>query len=83
VLVASFGGGPKNPAWYHNLKANPDVVVREKARVFWVHAEELAGTERADAWPVVVADSPWYGEYQQRAARSIPLVRLREVGDYR
>ena len=83
VIVASFAGGPTNPAWYHNLKANPDVVVREQARVFWARAEVLSGDERVVAWSAVVDDSPWYAEYQKRTTRQIPLVRLRETGEYR
>jgi deazaflavin-dependent oxidoreductase (nitroreductase family) len=82
VIVASFGGGPKNPAWYHNLRANPDVAIRDRGRVFWAHASEITGDERARVWAIVVADSPWYAQYQTRTTRTIPLVRLRETGPY-
>jgi deazaflavin-dependent oxidoreductase (nitroreductase family) len=82
VLVASFGGGPKNPAWFHNLRANPEVVVRDRARVFWALAVVVPDDERPEVWATVVADSPWYGEYQKRTSRVIPLIRLREVRPY-
>ena len=80
VIVASYGGGPKNPAWYHNLadrSANPEVVVRDRGQVFWAVADVLTGDERAEVWALVVADAPWYGEYQTRTTREIPLVKLR------
>lgn len=82
ILVASYGGGPTNPAWYYNLKANPDVVVRDKAQVVWCRAEVVTGAERDSLWEKVVADSPWYGEYAKRTTRTIPLIRLRETGPY-
>ena len=82
ILIASYGGGPTNPAWYYNLKANPDVVVRDRAKVVWCRAEVVGPEERVSLWPKVVADSPWYGEYQTRTDRQIPLVRLRETGPY-
>jgi len=43
VVVGSFGGGEFNPAWYHNLQANPEVIVRDRERVFWATAETLTG----------------------------------------
>jgi deazaflavin-dependent oxidoreductase (nitroreductase family) len=82
VIVASFGGGPKNPAWYHNLRAHPDVVVRDRGRVFWAHATVIEGDERPAVWDAVVADAPWYATYQTRTTRTIPLIRLRETGPY-
>jgi deazaflavin-dependent oxidoreductase (nitroreductase family) len=82
VIVASFGGGPKNPAWYHNLRAHPDVVVRDRGRVFWAHATVIEGDDRPAVWDAVVADAPWYATYQTRTTRTIPLIRLRETGPY-
>jgi deazaflavin-dependent oxidoreductase (nitroreductase family) len=82
IIVASYGGGPKNPAWYHNLRAHPDVVVRDRSRVFWAHATVVEGDERLAVWDAVVADAPWYATYQTRTTRTIPLIRLRETGPY-
>jgi len=82
IVVASFGGGAKNPAWYHNLRAHPEVVVRDRGRVFWARAEVLEGEERQAAWDAVVADAPWYADYQRRTTRTIPVIRFREIAPY-
>jgi deazaflavin-dependent oxidoreductase (nitroreductase family) len=82
ILVASYGGGPTNPAWYYNLKANPAVVIRDRGAVVWCEASVVTGDDYAALWPKVVADSPWYGEYEKRTTRTIPLIRLRETGPY-
>lgn len=81
IVVASLGGGPRHPGWYHNLRdteANPRVVVRDKRRVFEARAEILAGEERAATWKELVIDRPFYDDYQTRTSRVIPLVRLIE-----
>ena len=83
ILVASYGGGPTNPAWYYNCKVNPEVVVRDRASVVLCQASVITGDEYDRLWPIVVADSPWYGEYQTRTTRRIPLIRLEETGPYR
>jgi deazaflavin-dependent oxidoreductase (nitroreductase family) len=82
IVVASFSGAPKNPAWYHNLRAHPDVVIRDRERVFWAHASVVPDDERPTVWAAVVADAPWYAQYQARTTRTIPLIRLRETGPY-
>jgi deazaflavin-dependent oxidoreductase (nitroreductase family) len=83
IVVASYSGGPRNPAWYHNLadrRANPDVVVRDRHRVFRARADVLEGAERAAIWERLVADRPFYARYQEMTRRRIPVVRLREAG---
>jgi deazaflavin-dependent oxidoreductase (nitroreductase family) len=82
IVVASYAGGPRNPAWYHNLadpSANPTVVVQDKERVFRARADVLRGEERGDIWRRLVADRPFYERYQQMTSREIPLVRLVET----
>ena len=76
VIVASFAGAERNPAWYHNLKANPEVIIRDKRNTYWAKAIIVEGAERPALWDKVVADSPWYGDYQTKTTRQIPLVRL-------
>ena len=76
VLVASKGGYPRHPAWFHNLKANPDTTVQVGARVRPVHARVATAAERERLWPRAVAAYPGYGDYQARAEREIPLVIL-------
>jgi deazaflavin-dependent oxidoreductase (nitroreductase family) len=74
ALVASMGGAPKNPVWYHNLRANPDeVTIQDGAEPFAVHVRELSGQERATWWDRSVAAYPPYAEYQTRTERQIPV----------
>jgi deazaflavin-dependent oxidoreductase (nitroreductase family) len=76
VLVASKGGYPKNPAWYHNLHANPDTTVQVGARQRAVRARVATQAERTRLWPKVVELYGGYREYQERTEREIPLVIL-------
>ena len=76
VIVAAKGGHPKDPAWMHNLRANPETEVQVGARRVQVRAQEVAGDERGELWPTVVAFNPLWGRYQARAARTIPVVIL-------
>lgn len=81
VVVASYGGGPRNPAWYHNLSdraANPKVWVRDRDRLFRARADVLSGEDRDAVWRPLIADRPFYARYQQMTPRQIPLVRLVE-----
>jgi deazaflavin-dependent oxidoreductase (nitroreductase family) len=77
VVVASFAGGPRNPAWYHNLVAHPVVTVQYKRDVFEADAARITGDELAAAWDLVAERGPWYVGYQEGTDRDIPLVRLR------
>jgi F420H(2)-dependent quinone reductase len=76
VIVASKGGYPKNPAWFHNLKANPDTVVQVGREHRPVHARVATPEERERLWPRVVENYSGYAEYQERTERQIPLVIL-------
>jgi len=76
VLVASKGGYPKNPAWFHNLKANPDTVVQVGREHRPVHARVATPEERERLWPRVVENYAGYADYQKRTDRQIPLVIL-------
>jgi deazaflavin-dependent oxidoreductase (nitroreductase family) len=80
VVVASFAGNPKNPAWYENLAANPDVEVQIKARRFRAVASAAGPDERPAIWARVVAAGPMYADYQKVTPREIPVVVLRERG---
>jgi deazaflavin-dependent oxidoreductase (nitroreductase family) len=77
VLVASFRGGPKHPAWFHNLRANPEVDVMRRGSDMTMHAEILAGDERRQLWDRITALQPRYAKYQTRTPREIPLIVLR------
>jgi deazaflavin-dependent oxidoreductase (nitroreductase family) len=77
VIVASKGGAPTNPDWYHNLLANPKVDVEVGTETFPVRATELTPEERAPVWERIVAERPGFGEYQVKAGgRTIPVFRL-------
>ena len=76
VLVASKGGNPKNPAWYHNLKANPETTVQVGSEKRPVRARVATDEERKRLWPKVVEVYSGYDGYQKRTDRKIPLVVL-------
>jgi deazaflavin-dependent oxidoreductase (nitroreductase family) len=76
VIVASKGGHPKNPAWYYNLRANPDTTVQIGHEKRKVHARVATQEERPRLWPMAVKTYSGYSEYQERTDREIPLVVL-------
>jgi deazaflavin-dependent oxidoreductase (nitroreductase family) len=76
VLVASKGGHPRNPAWFHNLRANPDTTVQIGSERRAVRARVVGPDERVRLWPKVVAAYAGYRGYQERTQREIPLVIL-------
>ena len=76
VIVASSGGSPSHPNWYHNLKAHPAITVEVGAQTFTVLAEELAGAARAELWPKLVAEYPTLGEHQAKTTRQFPVFML-------
>ena len=76
VLVASKGGYPQNPSWYHNLRANPDTTVQVGSQRRAVRARVATHEERTRLWPRLVELYGGYRDYQDRAEREIPLVIL-------
>jgi deazaflavin-dependent oxidoreductase (nitroreductase family) len=76
VIVASKGGYPKHPAWFHNLRANPETTVQVGGERRAVHARVAAPEERARLWPKAVEMYSSYDDYQRRADREIPMVIL-------
>jgi F420H(2)-dependent quinone reductase len=76
VIVASKGGSPRNPSWFHNLRANPDATVQVGSRRAPVTARVATAAERKRLWPEVVGAYRGYAGYQERADREIPLVVL-------
>ena len=74
ILVASQGGAPKHPFWYHNLKADPNVEIRDKTEVFAMQAREIGDpVERQRLWKTAVEAYPPYQEYQDKTERVIPI----------
>jgi len=76
VLVASKGGMSHNPAWYHNMMANPDVDVEIGAGRRPMRARRATASERETLWPRLVAMYRDYADYQRRTTRTIPVVIL-------
>jgi deazaflavin-dependent oxidoreductase (nitroreductase family) len=76
VIVASKGGNPRHPAWYHNLLAHPDTTIQVGSRRRPVRARVATDAERERLWPKAVETYPGYAGYQRRTTREIPLVIL-------
>lgn len=76
VLIASKGGYPKNPAWFHNLKANPETTIQIGSKKIPVRAREAAPEEYDRLWKRAVEVYGGYEEYRRRTDRQIPLVVL-------
>lgn len=76
VLIASRGGDPTHPAWYHNLVADPHVTVTTRDEVKTMRARTADADERAALWPQVIAASDRYADYADRTDREIPVVIL-------
>jgi F420H(2)-dependent quinone reductase len=76
VMVASKGGFPKNPAWFHNLRANPETYVQVGAERRRVRARVATADERERLWTLAIAVWPGYEDYRRRTDRKIPLVVL-------
>jgi len=79
VIIASKGGAPSHPAWYHNLKAHPEVTVEVGTETFNVRAAEATGTERDRLYQQQAAEMPAFNEYQQKTSRKIPVVVLERI----
>ncbi len=80
VLVASYGGSPRHPAWFLNLRARPEVEVQRGADRRPMRAEIAEAGTRARLWPQITRAHPQYAGYQNRTRREIPLVVLRPIG---
>jgi deazaflavin-dependent oxidoreductase (nitroreductase family) len=79
AMIASKGGAPEHPAWYGNVRANPEVTVQDGTTVAKYLAREVAGAEREDWWARAVEAYPPYAEYQQKTDRLIPVLVLDPV----
>jgi deazaflavin-dependent oxidoreductase (nitroreductase family) len=75
-IVASYGGAPKHPAWFHNLVANPVVEVEFDGETYEARARVLPDAERDPVFARIVEQAAQFGEYQQKTDRSIPVVEL-------
>jgi len=76
LIVGSYAGAPKHPAWVHNLRANPRAHIEIGTEAYDVTARELPDDERDATYPKIVALAPVFAEYQSKTARAIPLFEL-------
>ncbi len=76
IIVASKGGAPDNPDWFHNLRANPHTTIEIGADTVAVRAEEITGDDYQQTWARVTAAMPGFADYQNNTTRRIPLVAL-------
>ena len=76
IIIGSFAGAPKDPAWVHNLRANPQAHVEVGTDSFDVTARELPSAERDELFGKVAAAAPGFAEYQSKTSRVIPLFEL-------
>jgi deazaflavin-dependent oxidoreductase (nitroreductase family) len=76
AVVASLGGAPRHPVWYHNLKAHPHVELQDGAVKRDYDAREVTGDEKATWWERAVATWPDYAKYQTKTTRQIPVFVL-------
>jgi deazaflavin-dependent oxidoreductase (nitroreductase family) len=79
LLVASTGGAAKNPAWYLNLVADPEVLVQVGAEKFTAHARTAGADEKPALWQLMASIWPDYDNYQAKTEREIPVVILERV----
>ncbi len=76
AIVASVGGAPKHPAWYHSVRVHPEVELQDGTERTARVARELSGEERAQWWERAVAAYPDYADYQTKTDRQIPVLVL-------
>ncbi len=79
LIIGSYRGADINPAWVHNLRANPQAYIEVGTDSYDVVARELPPDERESAWEKIVAVAPGFGEYQANTSRVIPLFELSRV----
>jgi deazaflavin-dependent oxidoreductase (nitroreductase family) len=79
VLIASFAGAPKNPAWYYNLKAHPEATIEVGEEKFRVRVREAEGAERDRLFQQQAEVMPQFNEYQEKTDRVIPVLVLERV----
>jgi deazaflavin-dependent oxidoreductase (nitroreductase family) len=79
AIVASLGGAPKHPVWYHNVKAHPRVELQDGAVTKDYEAREVVGDEKAVWWERAIEAWPDYANYQKKTDRQIPVFVLTPI----
>lgn len=76
LIVGSYAGAPKDPAWVHNLRADPKVRIELGTDAYDATARELSAEERDAAYPKIVEAAPVFAQYQANTTRAIPLFEI-------
>ena len=79
VIIASFAGAAKNPPWYNNLIAHPEITVEIGTERFRARATEVKGAERQRLYDAQAAQMPIFNEYRQKTTRQIPVFVLTRI----
>jgi deazaflavin-dependent oxidoreductase (nitroreductase family) len=79
VIIASYGGAPKNPPWYHNLVRNPVVTVEVGPEKYQARAVQVSGAERKQLFDAQAKIMPFFNDYQAKTKREIPLFTLNRI----
>lgn len=79
AVVASLGGAPKHPVWYHNIKKHPRVELQDGTAAGDYEAREVTGEEKATWWRRAVEVWPDYADYQRKTERDIPVFVLTPI----
>lgn len=76
IIVGSYAGAPRHPAWVHNLRATPKAYIEVGTEAYDVDVRELPDDERDATYPKLIELAPAFAEYQAKTTRSIPLFEL-------
>jgi deazaflavin-dependent oxidoreductase (nitroreductase family) len=76
LIIGSYAGAPKDPAWVHNLRANPRAYIEVGIEAYDVDVRELPDDERDATYPKLTEVAPVFAEYQAKTTRAIPLFEL-------
>lgn len=76
LIIASMGGAKRNPPWFHNLRANPEVLVEKDGESFEATAMVTEGADRDSLFASICERMPVFASYQERTSRTIPVVEL-------
>ena len=79
VISASAGGADANPAWYYNLKSNPETTIQVKGDKIQVIAQEASPDKRKKLWAQLTSTAPQFKQYEKKTKRTIPMFILRPV----